>query len=145
MQVQLSEDHLAQDQPLQDHLVDLRLVDPLVRQALEVLVLSDPLAMGQQYFPLVDLEETLDLHHPAPAPVGELEASVPTQLAYLQASTSALEVQADFPLSARDIDHQAVFLGPILDSEAQTLAWEADLELPPLGLEQVPEATTLPQ
>lgn len=43
----LAEDYLAQDQPLQEHSVDLELVDPLVNQVLEVSVFSAPLCMDQ--------------------------------------------------------------------------------------------------
>lgn len=49
---------------------------------------------------------------------------------------------ADTLLSAWDMEGQMVFSEQAL---AQASAWEADLELPDLGLEQVLEATALPQ
>lgn len=51
----------------------------------------------------------------------------------------------DSPLTARDMDCQAVLSDQALDLEAQASAQEADLELPALGLEQVPGAMALPQ
>lgn len=51
----------------------------------------------------------------------------------------------DSPFTARDMDCQAVLSDQALDLEAQASAQEADMELPALGLEQVPGSMALPQ
>lgn len=91
VQAQLAEDHLAQEQHLQDHLVYLDPVVSLVNQLLEVSVVSAPLPMDQQDFPMVDSQDTSDSHHPAPAPVAELAASALPTWVDLQAPNLALE------------------------------------------------------
>lgn len=52
------------------------------------------------------------------------------------------EASAESPLSAWDMEGQVVFSDQAL---AQALAWEVDLEVSDLGLEQVLEATVVPQ
>lgn len=62
----------------------------------------------------------------------------------MEASLSVLEAREDSPDSAWDMERQTVFTDQVLGSEAQASDQEAHLQVPPLGLVQVPE-TALPQ
>lgn len=99
-------------------------------------MVSPPLSpLDNQDLPQVDLESTLYLDHPPTVPLVELEA--PALLVDSETLVSALEAQADSLVSE--------FLDQVVDLWASAQAWEADLHIPALFLEQTPAATALPQ
>lgn len=92
----------------------------------------------------MDFKDPMDSYHPAPATLVALEATAPLPQADMELSLSALEAQAGSPASAGYMEWQTVFTDQLLGLEAQASDQEAHLQVPPLGLEQMPE-TALPQ
>lgn len=143
VQVQLMPAQLLQELEAHGHLVHL--VEHSAAQVQGVTASSAMVSpVDKQDTQYTHLEPLLHSDHPAPAPLIALETSAPRPRVELAAPVSVLETKVDFPVSARHNGAQAVFLDQTLGLGAPASAWEADLHLPALGQEEMPEATALP-
>lgn len=119
------------------------LVDLLVNQVVLVSMVLGPLiTLYHHPSDSVQVEAVLAPHHSASVLEVQPEALAPPPRVDMKTLISALEASADSPFLAWDREGQVAYSDQAL---AQASAWEVDRELSDLGLEQVLEATVVPQ